>query len=121
MQRRFGRGVWVDSVGVRPELEKDPFVQAVMDELGMDLSRHRPKGFDDLDDMSFDLIVTLTPEAHHRALELTRTWALDVEYWPTFDPTLAQGSRESILEEYRRVRDALDARIASRFVRPSTG
>ena len=121
MSRRFGKTVWVDSVGVRPGKEKDPFVAAVLDELGLDVAKHRPKGFDDLDDMNFDLIITLTPEAHHRALEFTRTLAVDVEYWPTFDPTIVQGSREAILEEYRGVRDALDARIAQRFERPSTG
>ncbi|MDX2237243.1 MAG: low molecular weight phosphatase family protein [Hyphomonadaceae bacterium] len=121
MRRRFGRTVWVDSVGVRPGAAPDPFVAAVLDELGLDAAKHRPKGFADLDDMNFDLIVTLTPEAHHRALEFTRTLAVDVEYWPTFDPTQAQGAREAILDEYRAVRDALDQRIAARFARPSTG
>ena len=88
---------------------------SVMDEIGVDLSRHRPKSFEELDDFNFDVIVTLTPEAHHRALELTRTVAADVEYWPTYDPSLTQGSRDQRLEEYRAVRDAIDARIARRF------
>jgi len=118
MQRRFGRQIWVDSVGVRAGAEIDPFALAVMDELGVDLGHRRPKAFADLDDASFDLIVTLTPEAHHVALEFTRTLAVDVEYWPTFDPALASGSREQRLEEYRAVRDALDRRIAARFAAP---
>jgi protein-tyrosine-phosphatase len=92
-----------------------------MDELGADLTRHRAKTFADLDDSNFDLIVTLTPEAHHRALEFTRTLAADVEYWPTFDPSLAQGSRAQRLDEFRAVRDALSARVLARFGRPSTG
>lgn len=118
---RFGKRVWVDSCGVRKGLEPDPFVAAVMDELGVDMSRHRAKTFADLDDASFDLIITLTPEAHHRALEFTRTMAVDVEYWPTMDPTIVQGSREQQLEEYRAVRDALAQRIAQRFERPVLG
>lgn len=118
MQRRFGRTIWVESCGARAgALEADPFVVAVMDELGVDVSKHRPKSFDELDDLNFDLIITLTPEAHHRALELTRTTAADVEYWPTYDPSLAQGSRAQQLVEYRSVRDALESRIAQRFRR----
>jgi protein-tyrosine-phosphatase len=115
MQRRFAKRIWSRSCGVRPGREVDGFAVSVMDEEGIDISGHRPLGFDALDDMNFDLIVTLAPEAHHRALELTRTVAADVEYWPTYDPSLAQGSRDQRLAEYRAVRDALDARIAARF------
>ncbi|MBL8552425.1 MAG: low molecular weight phosphatase family protein [Hyphomonadaceae bacterium] len=121
MRRRFGRLVYVESAGVAAGAEVDAFAVAAMEELGCDISRHRPKTIDALEDMSFDLIVTLTPQAHHRALELTRTLAVEVEYWPTQDPSLAQGSREQRLEEYRALRDALDARLARRFARPSTG
>ncbi|MGE3142204.1 MAG: low molecular weight phosphatase family protein [Hyphomonadaceae bacterium] len=121
LTRRFGRQIWVDSVGVRAGEAPDPFAVAVMDELGVDLSGRRPKTFSDLEDANFDLIVTLSPEAHHRALEFTRTLACEVEYWPTFDPSLVQGSRAQRLEEYRAVRDGLDARIAARFPRPAAG
>jgi protein-tyrosine-phosphatase len=121
MQRRFGRLVWVDSVGLRAGREVDPLAVEVMDELGVDLSGHRPKSFDDLEDASFDLIVSLSPEAHHRALEFTRSLPLEAEYWPTFDPSLAEGSRAQMLTEYRAVRDVIDARIEKRFERLSTG
>jgi protein-tyrosine-phosphatase len=121
MRRRFGPLVWVDSVGVTAGAEVDPFAAAAMDELGLDISAHRPKRFDDLDDFSFDLIISLTPQAHHRALELSRTLAVKAEYWPTQDPALAQGTREQRLAEYRALRDALDARLARRFQRLSTG
>ena len=93
----------------------DPFAQAVMAELGWDISHHRPKTFGDLEDSSFDLVVSLTPEAHHRAVELARSRAADIEYWPTHDPTLTEGSREARLEAYRQVRDTLARRIAGRF------
>ncbi|WP_374450117.1 low molecular weight phosphatase family protein [Stella sp.] len=106
--------IFVDSAGVRPD-PVDPFAVAVMAEIGLDLSRHRSKSFDELEDTSFDLIVTLSPEAHHRALELTRTMAVDVEYWPTFDPTIVEGSREVRLDSYRTVRDGLWDRIAAAF------
>lgn len=109
-----GHRVFVDSAGVRIG-ELDPFAVVVMEELGIDLSRHRPKAFDDLEDDSFDLVVTLSPEAHHRAIEMTRTTAFDVEFWPTFDPTLIEGNRDTRLEAFRQVRDALMQRIQDRF------
>jgi protein-tyrosine-phosphatase len=108
------RRVFVDSVGVRAG-ELDPFAVAVMDEIGIDISRHRCKTFDTLEDTSFDLIVSLSPEAHHRALELTRTMACDVELWNTFDPSIVEGSRETRLDAYREVRDGLMRRIRERF------
>lgn len=109
-----GHRIFVDSVGVRIG-ELDPFAVAVMEESGIDLSRHRPKAFDDLEDDSFDLVVTLSPEAHHRAIEMTRTTAFDVEFWNTFDPTLIEGNRDTRLEAFRQVRDALLQRIQDRF------
>jgi protein-tyrosine-phosphatase len=113
----FGRGIYVGSAGVRKG-ELDPFAIAVMAEIGIDISRHKPVTFEELDEwegLNFDLIVTLAPEAHHRALELTRTSAVEIEYWPTPDPSAIEGSREQQLEAYRQVRDQLLARIQERF------
>ena len=92
-----------------------PPVVEVMRELGIDIARHRSKTFDTLADTSFDLVVTLSPEAHHRALEMTRVMACDVEYWPIFDPTIIEGSRDARLAAYRDVRDTLIRRIQARF------
>jgi protein-tyrosine-phosphatase len=92
-----------------------------MEEIGINISAHRPVTFEELDDLeglNFDLIVTLSPEAHHKALELTRTLAVDVEYWPTADPTAIEGSREQRLNAYREVRDQLLARVRERFSPP---
>ena len=117
MKHLHGRHIYVDSVGVRAA-EIDPFAVAVMDEIGIDIAKHRPMTFEELEDLeglNFDLIVTLSPEAHHKALELTRTLASDVEYWPTPDPTLASGNREQQLDAYRQVRDQLQQRIKARF------
>lgn len=113
-RQMFGRVVHVGSAGVRPG-ERDPFVTAVMEEVGLDLGKHRPQTFEDLEDESFDVIVTLSPEAHHRALEFTRTMAVDVIYWPTLDPTAAEGSRSTVLDAYRAVRDGLSTRIRQTF------
>jgi protein-tyrosine-phosphatase len=113
----------VGSAGVRTG-ELDPFAVAVMDEVGLDISKHRPMTFEELEDwegLNFDLIVTLSPEAHHKALDLTRTIAADVEYWPTPDPTGQEGSRAQRLDAYREVRDMLTARIKERFAVQSTG
>ena len=119
LKHLHGRRIYVDSVGVRED-EIDPFAVAVMEEIGIDLSRHRPKTFGDLEDTSFDLVVSLSPEAQHSAVELTRTMACDVEFWPIFDPTAVEGSREERLAAYRLVRDNLKARILERFpLRPA--
>jgi protein-tyrosine-phosphatase len=119
----FGRGPYVGSAGVRKG-ELDSFAVAAMAEIGIDISRHKPVTFEELDEgegLNFDLIVTLAPEAHHRALELTRTSGVDVEYWPTSDPTAIDGNREQRLDAYRQVRDQLLARIRERFAGPRTG
>ena len=112
-----GKGTYVASAGVRKE-DLDPFAVAVLDEVGIDISRHRPMTFEELDDwegLNVDLIVTLAPEAHHKALELTRSIAAEVEYWPTPDATAVEGTREQRLAAYREVRDQLTARIKQRF------
>ncbi len=110
-----GRQLFVDSAGVREADGVDPFAVAAMEELGIDISGHAPKTFEALEDTSFDLIITLSPEAHHRALELTRTMACDVEFWNTFDPTLISGNREAMMDAYRKVRDGLMERLTERF------
>lgn len=113
----FGRSVYVQSAGVRRH-ETDPFMVAVLGELGIDASRHKPRTLVELEEwegLNFDLIVSLSPEAHHAALELTRTIAAEVEYWPTMDPTLTQGTREQRLDAYRDVRDGLSYRIRLRL------
>src|SRR5690242_10700464 len=114
MRHFYGQRVYVASCGVRPGTP-DPFVATVMDEMGIDLGKHRPQGFEDLEDSSFDLVISLSPEAHHRALELTRTMAIDTEYWPTLDPSGTTGNREQVLDAYRQVRDGLMKRIRGRF------
>ena len=115
----FGKTVYVGSAGVQRG-DLDPFAVATMAELGIDISRHKPHTFEELaelEGLNFDLIVTLSPRAHHKALELTRTIAAEVEYWPTHDPTAAEGNREQRFAAYREVRDELMARIRERFGR----
>jgi protein-tyrosine-phosphatase len=115
-----GKSIYVGSAGVRKG-ELDPFAVAAMNEIGLDIAKHKPMTFEDLEDwegLNFDLIVTLSPEAHHRALELTRTLAVEVEYWPVPDPTDASGNREQQLDAYRSVRDQLTERIRERFAPP---
>ena len=113
-KHRFGSRIYIDSVGVR-EREIDAFVVEVLAEIGIDASRHVPKRMDDLLDTSFDLIVSLSPEAHHRSIELTRTSAAEVEYWNTLDPSLVEGNRETRLDAYRALRDFLTERIDARL------
>src|SRR5665647_2461453 len=122
-QQLFGKSVYVGSAGVQKG-ELDPFAVAVMEEIGVDIARHKPVTFEDVEDLeglNFDLIVTLSPPAHHKALELTRTHAAEVEYWPTIDPTGVEGSRAQRLEAYRGVRDESMARIRERFGRQGQG
>jgi protein-tyrosine-phosphatase len=113
----FGKSVYIQSAGVRKG-ERDPFAVAALDEIGVDGSKHKPRTLDELEEwegLNFDLIVTLSPEAHHAALELTRTLASDVEYWPTADPTIVEGSRDKVFDAYRDVRDGLSFRIRMRL------
>lgn len=115
MKFLHGHQVYVDSAGVR-STEVDGFVIAVMDEIGIDISRHNAKTFDDLEDDFFDLVITLSPEAQHRAVELTRVMACEIEFWNTMDPSLVESEdRETKLEAYRAVRDQLMTRIKARF------
>ena len=123
LRQMLGDQLYVGSAGVRKG-ELDPFAVAVMEEIGIDIKAHRPITFEELEDLeglNFDLIVTLSPEAHHKALELTRTLALDVEYWPTADPTAIEGSREQRIDAYRDVRDQLLQRIRTRFFPHQSG
>jgi protein-tyrosine-phosphatase len=119
----FGKTIYVGSAGVRKG-ELDPFAVAAMQEIGLDIGKHKPMTFEELEDwegLNFDLIISLSPEAHHRALELTRTLAVDVEYWPIPDPTDASGNREQQLDAYRSVRDQLMQRITARFAPRASG
>lgn len=117
-KRLYGPSSYIDSVGVRAA-DVDGFVLAALDEIGVDVHRHHAKTFGDVDPSSFDLIVTLSPEAHHRALEFTRGTAAEVEYWPIPDPSAVEGSREARLDAYRRTRDLILARLKARFGAPS--
>ena len=119
LQHMFPQALYVRSAGVKKG-DLDPFAVSVMAELGQDISGHKPTTFEELEDwegLNFDLIITLSPEAHHKALELTRTLAADVEYWPTVDPTTTHGSREQKLAAYREVCDTLSMRIRKRFAK----
>ncbi|HEX7886625.1 MAG TPA: low molecular weight phosphatase family protein [Phenylobacterium sp.] len=123
LRRLIGNRIFVDSCGLKraafdpdvDDMEVDPLAAEVMRELGVDITVHHSKTFADLEDDSFDLVISLTPEAQHRAVELARGRSADIEYWPTQDPTLAEGSRQHRLEAYRQVRDGLAARILKRF------
>jgi len=110
-----GHKIYVDSAGAR-EGQIDGFTIAVMDEIGIDMSKHNAKTFDDLEDDFFDLVITLSPEAQHKAVELTRIMACDVEFWNTFDPSMIETeNREEKLQAFRMVRDQLMEKIKQRF------
>ena len=119
LKHLHGRQIYVDSAGVRAG-PLDEFAVVVMDELGIDITKHKAKTFDDLEDGSFDTVISLSPEAQHRAVEMTRTMAAEIEFWNTMDPSIVEGHREARLEAYRQVRDGLMARIQARFpLRPT--
>jgi protein-tyrosine-phosphatase len=119
MLRHLSRdGPYIESAGVKAG-DLDPLAVEAMQELGLEIGKHKPRRFEDLEDGSFDLVITLSPEAHHKAMELTRTAATKVEYWPTIDPTAIEGSREQRLLAYRMVRDQLMQRLKQRFLAPA--
>ncbi|MDP6590272.1 MAG: low molecular weight phosphatase family protein [Alphaproteobacteria bacterium] len=114
MKNLVGTRMFVDSVGVRKG-QPDGFTIAVLDEIGVDLNNHRPKTFEKLEDESFDLVISLSPEAQHKAVEMTRTSHCEVEFWHTMDPSIVEGSRETRLHAYRDMRDQLHERLRQRF------
>ncbi|MGQ0674809.1 MAG: arsenate reductase ArsC [Rhodospirillales bacterium] len=114
LKHLLGKKIYVDSAGLRAGA-LDPMAVEVLSEIGIDVSRHKPKTFDQLEDGFYDLIVTLSPEAQHRAVELTRTMACEVEFWNTFDPTIVEGTRAQRMDAFRQVRDTLLGRIKKRF------
>jgi protein-tyrosine-phosphatase len=120
MRHLAGERIYVESAGVRAGA-LDPLAVEAMEEIGLKIGQHRPRCFEDLEDGSFDLVITLSPEAQHKAVELTRTAATEVEYWPTIDPTAVEGSREQRLAAYRAVRDQLLDRLKQRFSSLSAG
>lgn len=114
MHHLAGHKIYVASAGIRAG-DPDPFVGMIMDEVGLDLTRHRPHSIDDLADSAFDLVITLSPEAETYARDMTKTMAMTVEHWAIPDPSITQGSRNQILEAYREVRDGLKQKIGQRF------
>ena len=125
MKKFYGTGTYVQSVGVTNDLEIDGFSIAVCAEMDVELSRHRSRSFDEMeqwgDDLSsFDLVVALSPASQRRARELTRFYHLDVEYWPTLDPTGLGETREAKLESYSAARDQIIARLIDRWGAPTT-
>ena len=124
MKKFYGADTYVQSVGVKSDLEIDGFAIAVCQEIGVELSRHRSRSFEQLkewgDDLSaFDLVVALSPASQRQALELTRVFHLEVEYWPIMDPTGLGETREAKLDSYRRARDQILARLKERFGAPA--
>lgn len=113
-KKHFGKQIFVQSAGVHAG-EPDGFMQQVMGEVDTDMNNHQPACLDELEDDYFDLIITLSPEAHHRTLDWASSQAVDVEYWPTMDPSTVAGSRQQVVEAYRDTRDNLQKRILSRF------
>ena len=120
MRQMFGDRIHVDSCGIKADAGFDPFMIHVLEEVGAKVAGHGPKRFEQLDDDSFDLVISLTPDAQHRAAQVLRGRSVEIEYWPTYDPTDCEGSRELVLEAYRLLRDYLQKRILERFAQPST-
>ncbi|MHA1598914.1 MAG: arsenate-mycothiol transferase ArsC [Alphaproteobacteria bacterium] len=114
LKHLHGQHIYVDSAGVRAG-QLDGFAIEVMEEIGIDISGHKAKTFEDLEDSSYDVVISLSPEAQHKAVEMTRVMACELEFWKTFDPTFVEGNREIRLESYRQVRDQLLARIKEMF------
>ena len=124
MKKLYGTGTYVQSAGVKNDLEIDGFCISVCQEIDVELSRHRSRSFDEMeqwgDDISsYDLVIALSPASQRRALELTRFFHLDVEYWPIMDPTGLGDSRQAKLESYRQTRDQILERLIARWGNPT--
>ncbi|MDC0196363.1 low molecular weight phosphatase family protein [Gammaproteobacteria bacterium] len=115
LKKICGEKIYIDSVGKQAG-DKNGYMIQVMAEIGIDLSNHRSKTFVSLDDTSFDMIISLSPEAQHAAVELTRWMSCELIYWPTFDPDAIRGRRETRLEGFRKIRDDLIDKIETKFL-----
>lgn len=123
MKKLYGTEAYVQSAGVMNDLDIDGFAVYVCQEIGVELSRHKTRSFQDLQEVgehmsSYDLIIALSPASHHKARNLTKLYHIDVEYWPITDPTGAGENRETKLESYRRTRDQIKSRMIERFGPP---
>ena len=124
MKKLYGQRAYVQSAGVHNDMEVDGFSITVCNEMGIEISRHRSRSFEDMqewgDDLGqFDLIIALSPASQRQALELTRFFHMDVEYWPIIDPTAIGETREAKLQAYRQARDMIRDRMIARFGPPS--
>lgn len=124
MKKLYGTGTYVQSAGVTSDMEIDGFSIAVCQELDVELSRHRSRSFDEMEDWgddlgSFDLVIALSPASQRRALELTRFYSLEIEYWPILDPTGLGETRDAKLASYRQARDQIRERLIDRFGPPT--
>lgn len=124
MKAFYGQDIYVQSAGVHSELEIDGFAVAVCAELGVELSKHKVRSFDQMEEWgeelsSFDLVVALSPASQHRAVELTRLYHLDIVYWPILDPTAMGTRREEKLDAYRQARDQIRGKLLERFGPPT--
>ena len=124
MKQLYGQRAYVQSAGVHNDMEVDGFSIAVCNELGIEISRHRSRSFEEMqewgDDLGqFDLIIALSPASQRQALELTRFFHMDVEYWPIIDPTAIGETREAKLQAYRQARDMIRDRMIARFGAPT--
>ncbi|SLN60443.1 Protein ArsC [Aquimixticola soesokkakensis] len=120
MKKIYGQTLYVQSAGVRNDMDVDGFAVAVCHELGVELSRHQARSFEEMQDWgddisSYDVVIALSPASQRMALELTRFFHLEVEYWPIMDPTGMGEGREAKLDAYRQTRDQIAQRIAERF------
>lgn len=120
LKKHAGTKIFVQSAGVKNDKDIDGFAISICAEVGVELSKHKVRSFEDLEEWgealdSYDLIVALSPAAQRRALDLTENYSLDVEYWPTLDPVGIGETREAKLQAYRQVRDQIIANIERRF------
>ena len=116
MKRFHGTQVFVDSAGLR-QGGLDPLMVEVMGEIGVDMSRHKPKMFENLNDDSFDVAIALSPEALEEVKEKMRYSNCDIRLWNITDPSLTEGSRDARLAAYRATRDQIQHKIFDLFPR----
>lgn len=104
--KSFNPHLEVHSAGTRPAAEVHSKAIKVMAEAGLDLSTHSPKLVDQFLGQSFDYVITVCDHAK----ETCPVFMGQVEHRLHVgfdDPADATGSENSILKEFRRVRDEI--------------
>ena len=112
LRARYGDRYEVYSAGTRQSKVSTRAI-AVMQEIGIDISRHQSKTLDTVSGIPVDVAVTLCDNAHE-VCPVVRNAKKTIHHGFA-DPHITRGTDEEILDVYRKVRDEIAEWIGVTF------